>query len=183
MGECTSLWVGLAITAIALLISVCLNVIFYRQRKDSQEIIYPEYVPRRNSFTEIHLTDENPIYGNINQDIQASDEYGFDEVCYEQMKAPRHQQRQRKVAPDQNMCYASLDLTVEKKKRKKRKKQQQTSQELLDVETEGHLPSRSCSIYLNSQQLVEEDEEAIHDDPARIFSMLNKSQTLTTDSV
>ncbi|XP_069046295.1 T-cell receptor-associated transmembrane adapter 1 isoform X2 [Lepisosteus oculatus] len=177
-------------TAIALLISVCLNIVFcLRQRKCEQvpqQIIYPDYAP---SYREEEQIDENPIYGNINQDFEAHEDYDCEEECYEQMKAPRKQQTGKKPAAEPSMCYASLDLTVDKKKRKKHKNRQ-AAQDFLEVETEQTLPSRSSStmvsrnsIYLNSQQLTEESEEAIHEDPAMIFSKFNKSQSIPQDSM
>uniref|UniRef100_A0A8C3RPT4 T cell receptor associated transmembrane adaptor 1 n=1 Tax=Chelydra serpentina TaxID=8475 RepID=A0A8C3RPT4_CHESE len=100
-----------------------------------------------------------------------------DECCYEQMKAqPRRRANEVKVEVESQMCYASLDHSIKEKHRKPRKKKAP----LLEV-NEEEMPSKNStlasqtSIYLNSDQLAAENEpteEAIHDDPIRLFGLI-----------
>uniref|UniRef100_A0A8C0FWW6 Uncharacterized protein n=1 Tax=Chelonoidis abingdonii TaxID=106734 RepID=A0A8C0FWW6_CHEAB len=81
------------------------------------------------------------------------------------------------VNVESQMCYASLDHSIKEKHRKPRKKKAPS----LEV-NEEEMPSKNStlasqtSIYLNSDQLAAENkptEEAIHDDPIRLFSLIH----------
>ncbi|XP_071780760.1 uncharacterized protein LOC139931213 isoform X2 [Centroberyx gerrardi] len=175
MSECNYAWLGLTVTSLALLISVCLNVIFcvLRRRapiyRDTDAHLYPQaYQTERRSEDEghdfhdhnHHELQENPIYGNINTDRD------LQEVCYEMMTKQRTKDSTKPLEPDLN--YASLDLNVAKKRKKKHRHQQgqtqdpsklqnRLSQPLLqptapmavflevEVEVEASLPSRNSS--------------------------------------
>ncbi|XP_036381766.1 uncharacterized protein LOC118775775 [Megalops cyprinoides] len=179
----TGVYVGLALTLLALLISVCLNIIFYslrrqnRRRTDLEEFIYPKpHLVISHEEEELPDNQENPIYGNISTERAGNDPEGDSpRVFYEHMKA-----RCREEKPPQQMdvSYASLDLNVGQKGRKKRRNKQnpkrgqnwagQAQEDFLevDVEVEATLPSRSSSpivsrnsIYLNSHQVALETEE------------------------
>ncbi|KAG7484379.1 hypothetical protein MATL_G00048970 [Megalops atlanticus] len=182
--ECgAGVYVGLALTSLALLISVCLNIIFYslrrknRQRTDLEEFIYPEPCPViSHQEEEVPDHQENPIYGNISTERAGNDpEEDSPRIFYEHMKA---RCREEKPPPQMDVSYASLDLNVGQKGRKKCRNKQnpkrgqnragQAQQDFLevDVEVEATLPSRSSSpivsrnsIYLNSHQVALETEE------------------------
>ncbi|KAJ8402298.1 hypothetical protein AAFF_G00371630 [Aldrovandia affinis] len=209
-------WVYAALTLISLglMISVCLNIVLYRLKpRNSQgevlgEFMYPEaYHMERHEDEEGQGHQENPIYGNINPDRTGAEGIGGGEdVFYEHMNTRSREEK----PPQQDVAYASLDLTVGQKRRKKNRKKQnpkgqnrvgQSSQhEFLEVQSA--LPSRTSSpmmsrnsIYLNSQQVALEtelgweremedhmDSEAVHDDPTRFLCRANQSQVFESDS-
>ncbi|KAI1903456.1 hypothetical protein AGOR_G00027380 [Albula goreensis] len=181
MAECgTGVYVGLALTSLALVISVCLNITFYTlkrqnsQREVPEDYMYPEaYHMERNDDEEEQESQENPIYGNINPERMGAGAISVGEdVFYEHMNT-----RSRGEKPQQpDVAYASLDLTVGQKRRNKKRRNKQgqnrtdqlSHQELLEVEVDMGvaLPSRTSSpmmsrnsIYLNSHQMAHETEE------------------------
>ncbi|XP_033866396.3 T-cell receptor-associated transmembrane adapter 1-like [Acipenser ruthenus] len=174
--SCNIPWVIVSLTVIALIISICIHLLTYnaRRKKEKQPITYRDCEP---SFSEPEYIDENPIYGNINPEVVEVEE--VPEVCYEQMniKAPVRVQRERKAADEHSMCYASLELSAQKQHRKHRKKKN-NSVEFLDTDMEeGKMPSRTNSMYLNSQQLAAGNgDEAIHEDPSLLLSMINTNR-------
>ncbi|KAE8287472.1 hypothetical protein D5F01_LYC13516 [Larimichthys crocea] len=180
MSECKYEVVGLALVTLALLISLCINVILCIRRK---AILrgghyfhnFNDDEPQENHHNHDEQQ-ENPIYGNINADRR-----GSVEVCYEMMTVQHARDRMKSVDPDLN--YASLDLKVANKHKKKNRHQQSHAQgrnklqdqvpvrltppvnAFLEVEADvdTQLPSRDTStmvshssIYLNSQQIAQE---------------------------
>nr|XP_006011152.2 PREDICTED: T-cell receptor-associated transmembrane adapter 1 [Latimeria chalumnae] len=90
------------------------------------------------------------------------------------------------------MCYASLDLCVEKKGRNAGTRTAQ--RDLLNVDTDMRLPSKTNtlasrnSIYLNSDQLIAQNqiaEESIHEDPVKLYTLINANRykTASTDDI
>ncbi|XP_067113599.1 histone-lysine N-methyltransferase set1 isoform X1 [Osmerus mordax] len=138
MTDCNNFWVGLALTATALLISLCLNVVFcylrcrerfYRKDTDD-DLLYPESSQRESGFSPLFVEDqhqqqENPIYGNINTD-RGVPEGNFEEVCYESMTMQRVREVGQPITPaEPDLNYASLDLNMAAQKRKKKRRHQQ----------------------------------------------------------
>ncbi|XP_041127870.1 T-cell receptor-associated transmembrane adapter 1-like [Polyodon spathula] len=170
---CATPWVIVCLTVIALIISLCIHILTYhtRRKKEKKPITYRDYEP---SFLEPEYIDDNPIYGNINPEVVEVEE--VPEVCYEQMniKAPVRVQRERKAAAEHKMCYASLELSAQKKQGKRGKK---NSLDFVDTDMERNMPSRTNSMYLNSQQLADGNgDEAIHEDPSLLLSMINTNR-------
>ncbi|KAG8430055.1 hypothetical protein GDO86_018572, partial [Hymenochirus boettgeri] len=86
------------------------------------------------------------------------------------------------VEAEEQMCYASLDLSPKKarknRNRKVNKNDPQDSEEDQIPPNSESILSKS-SIYLNSEQLTAESnavQDLIHDDPARLYHMINKSR-------
>ncbi|XP_035521911.1 uncharacterized protein LOC118331218 [Morone saxatilis] len=141
MGECKIEVIGLALLSLALLISLCLNVIFWIRRRatlcgDRDECCNPQIYERESLSQDAghyfhnlnhheqeenphndHEQQENPIYGNI-----STDRRGSLEVCYEMMTMKHTRDRMKSLEPDLN--YASLDLKVANKYKKKHRHQQ-----------------------------------------------------------
>ncbi|XP_040006870.1 uncharacterized protein LOC120802784 isoform X2 [Xiphias gladius] len=137
--------VGLVLLFLALLASMCLNVILCVRRRSSlcrdkddccysqiyegeslsqDEGRYFHYLNRHEQEenpNNHHEQQENPIYGNI-----SADRGGSAEVCYEMMTMQRTRDRLQPLEPDLN--YASLDLKVAKKRKKKHHHQQDQTQ-------------------------------------------------------
>ncbi|KAF7206517.1 uncharacterized protein [Nothobranchius furzeri] len=132
--------VPLVLLSLALLISVCLNVIFFlRQRStfckntcchtNASERDFLSQVQRQydsdvnhreeqESPRNHHERQENPIYGNINTDRR-----GSAEDCYEMMTLQRTRESTKPSESDLN--YASLNLKMAKKRKKHRHTQGQ----------------------------------------------------------
>ncbi|XP_070699913.1 uncharacterized protein [Pempheris klunzingeri] len=138
MEDCNLEMLGLALLFLALLISLCLNVIFCIRRKATLcrdecccPQIHEEESPQQDERRYFHNLDheqqenphnhneqqENPIYGNI-----STDRRGSVEVCYEMMTMQSSRDRVKHIEPDLN--YASLDLKLAKKHKKKHRHQQ-----------------------------------------------------------
>lgn len=135
--------VGLVLLSLALLISLCLNVIFCVRWTASlcRDGCWHPHVNEGESLSqnEGHYfhdlnhqeeqenpndhpqQQENPIYGNI-----STDRRGSVEVCYEMM-AMIHT-RDRMKPPQSDLNYASLDLKLAKKRKKKYRYQQGQNQ-------------------------------------------------------
>ncbi|XP_043107130.1 putative uncharacterized protein DDB_G0271982 [Puntigrus tetrazona] len=179
MTDCTSQYVAIALTSIALLISVCLNVAFCLLRRKEKKyganensFEYGDEPLRQDSLRSYRFEDdemerqENPIYGNICLDGGGPFEMS-QEVCYEQMSHASTAKQGLKVQQG-DVSYASLDLTANKKRRKKRKYQKQaqthqaqthpqpTSQQNCidhDDEADITLPSRSSSLMVSRHSI------------------------------
>ncbi|XP_008276084.1 uncharacterized protein LOC103354482 [Stegastes partitus] len=135
--------VPLVLLSLALLVSLCLNIILcIRQRATlcRDESCYPEnpqgvtltqnegqyfhYLNRdeqQENPHDHHEQQENPIYGNISTDSR-----GSVEGCYEMMTMQRTRDCEKPLEPDLN--YASLDLKIAKKHKKKHRHQQSQTQ-------------------------------------------------------
>ncbi|XP_068121428.1 T-cell receptor-associated transmembrane adapter 1 isoform X2 [Hyperolius riggenbachi] len=126
--------------------------------------------------------ENNPIYGNLDQLILEETEA----YCYEPM-ATAHERHQEDVQlePEEQTCYASLDLSPKrpgKNRRKKPKPIKHQNMEDKPVSVNGKILSRP-SIYLNSEELTAEcqaEEDLIHDDPVRIYPSLQKTRKNVT---
>lgn len=198
MAEFSVEHVGLALLSLALLISLIVNVIFcikrrafpctdeccdlhiYERQSSSQDEGHyfhnPNHLEPQENLHNHREQQENPIYGNISTDREAS----VDD-CYETMT---RQHPRDSTKPDLN--YASLDLKVANKHKKKHRHQQGHAQgrnkvqdqlpvrltpptnTFLEVEADmdAQLPSRDTSItvsynsiYLNSHQIAQETED------------------------
>ncbi|KAH1186459.1 T-cell receptor-associated transmembrane adapter 1 [Mauremys mutica] len=164
-----SIWGLLAFMTMALIVSLVINISYCIANKQ-KGYTYRDYQEYNASYDDDY-TEECPVYGNLNQEI-------LDECCYEQMKAqPWRHAKEVKVEVESQMCYASLDHSIKEKHRKPRKKKAPS----LEV-NEEEMPSKNStlvsqtSIYLNSDQLAAENnptEEAIHDDPIRLFGLIH----------
>ncbi|NXX19321.1 TRAT1 protein, partial [Podargus strigoides] len=169
-----SVWGVLAFLSLALVVSLILNISHYMKKKQGNIFCELKVFFHSPSSHDDYYTEDDPVYGNLSQDI-------LEECCYEQMKS----QPQRPVNPLQvesanQMCYASLDHSIKGKRRKPRKK---TDPSLGKDEEER--PSNStmmaskASIYLNSEQLAAEKTaniEAIHDDPIRLMGLIHTTK-------
>ncbi|CAK6953913.1 uncharacterized protein LOC128370914 [Scomber scombrus] len=143
MTDCFTELVGLVVLSLALLISLCLNVIFCVRRTASfcrggcwHRHTSEGESPSQNEGRYIHNLNhheqqedannhceeqENPIYGNI-----STDRTGSSEVCYEMMTMKPT--RDRMKSPESDLNYASLDLKMAKKRKKKYRQQQGQNQ-------------------------------------------------------
>ncbi|NXW88167.1 TRAT1 protein, partial [Alopecoenas beccarii] len=158
-----SVWGVLAFLSLALVVSLILNISHYMKKKQGN---FDDY-----------YTEDDPVYGNLNQDI-------LEECCYEQMKSqPQRPVNQLQVESANQMCYASLDHSVKGKRRKPRRKKGPSLEE--DEEERSSNPTMmtsKVSIYLNSEQLAAEntaDTEAIHDDPIRLMGLIHTTKERT----
>ncbi|KAF4082045.1 hypothetical protein AMELA_G00147180 [Ameiurus melas] len=184
-GKCTGPYVGLSLTSIALLMSVCLNIVLYslrrkdRQNRDVGVPMYRDYFHSERIEEEERQNQENPIYGNIFLDgggTLTMPEYRD----YDQMT--KKGARQAEKSDPEDISYASLDLKLVQK-RKKKKRYQEKQNQMHKVQThpppvaqmrcmemeedcDVALPSRSSSlivsrssIYLNSHQVALKTEE------------------------
>ncbi|XP_017345489.1 uncharacterized protein LOC108277350 isoform X3 [Ictalurus punctatus] len=185
LGDCTGPYVGLSLTSIALLMSVCLNIVLYslrrkdRQNRDVGVPLYQDSIHSDRFEDDERQNQENPIYGNIFVDGGGSltmPEYRD----YDQMT--KKGARQDEKSDPEDVSYASLDLKLVQK-RKKKKRYQEKQNQMHKVQThpppvaqmrrtemgedcDVALPSRSSSlivsrssIYLNSHQVALETEE------------------------
>nr|XP_020495476.1 uncharacterized protein LOC109988364 isoform X1 [Labrus bergylta] len=139
---------------------------------EQQENSLNHHEQQENSLNH-HEQQENPIYGNIRTERQGS--VGG---CYEMMTMQHTRDRMKTLEADLN--YASLDLKLAKKHKKRHRHKHQGRNSLQDqltvhpvnafmvveADLDAHLPSRDTStmvshssIYLNSQQIVQEAEE------------------------
>ncbi|XP_041808605.1 uncharacterized protein LOC121617477 isoform X2 [Chelmon rostratus] len=140
MTECSIAAVALVLLSLALLISLCVNVIFCIRRRASlcidDECCNPHmfegespsqdeghyfhnlnHDEQQENPHNHHEQEENPIYGNISTDRRVSVE-----VFYEMMTMQHTRDRMKSLEPDLN--YASLDLKVANKHKKKHRHQQ-----------------------------------------------------------
>ncbi|NXL55742.1 TRAT1 protein, partial [Chordeiles acutipennis] len=175
-----SVWGVLAFLSLALVISLILNISHYMKKKQGN-IFCELKVFFHSSSSYDYYTEDDPVYGNLNQDI-------LEECCYEQMKS----QTQRPVNQLQvslilfriselgQICYASLDHSIKGKRRKPRRKKDPSSEG--DEEERSSNPTITASkvsIYLNSEQLAAENTaniEAIHDDPIRLMGLIHTTK-------
>ncbi|XP_007893996.1 T-cell receptor-associated transmembrane adapter 1 isoform X3 [Callorhinchus milii] len=184
----TPFWIMLGITLLALIISLIVNVIYCTAAP--RKVPGPKYtaeVKHTHSLVslEIEEIDDAPIYGNVVQD-SVEDQ---NESCYESMTPANKAAVDIKVAESSQMCYASLDLSTEQKKRHRKMENKQVNYDELDLLEDDNLPLKSntlrsrTSIYLNSDQLVfngatkQEEEESIHADPIKLYSMINATRS------
>ncbi|XP_030293085.1 uncharacterized protein LOC115593642 isoform X2 [Sparus aurata] len=140
--HCYIFVLALVLLSLALLFSLCLNVIFCIGRRaiwcrDTDECRDPHvydgeslsqdighYIHNLNHHEQQenphnhHEQLENPIYGNI-----STDRRGSVEVCYEMMTMQHARDRMKPLEADLN--YASLDLKLAKNKQRKKKHYQQ----------------------------------------------------------
>ncbi|XP_074839624.1 T-cell receptor-associated transmembrane adapter 1 [Carettochelys insculpta] len=164
-----SIWGLLAFMTMALVVSLIVNISYCvaSKKKGYTYRDYQEYSPSYDDYTE-----ECPVYGNLNQEILAQEE-----CCYEQMKAqPRRLPKEEKVGAESQMCYASLDHSIKEKHRKPRKKKAPSLEVKEEIPSRNSIMASQTSIYLNSDQLAAENkpvEEAIHDDPIRLFGLIH----------
>ncbi|NWW46922.1 TRAT1 protein, partial [Pedionomus torquatus] len=170
-----SVWGVLAFLSLALIVSLILNISHYMKKKQGNIFCELKRFFHSPSSHDDYYTEDDPVYGNLNQDI-------LEECCYEQMKSqPQRPVNQLQVhlflvEPANQMCYASLDHSIKGKRRKPRRK---TNPSLLgDEEDRSSNPTKAASkvsIYLNSEQLAAENTavEAIHDDPIRLMGLIN----------
>ncbi|XP_066448834.1 T-cell receptor-associated transmembrane adapter 1 [Eleutherodactylus coqui] len=175
--QCVELLVPLVIVSLAFLLSLVINIahcIIKRRKVQTMK-----YCSQGTISYDQQYVENNPIYGNLSLPIL---EYNNDECCYEPMAtAPeRNLEENQQVYPEEQMCYADLDLNPKrsgKHRKKKVKPKNKQSFEELD-KTNVSILSRS-SIYLNSEQLTAEcraEEELIHDDPVRIYHLMKKTR-------
>ncbi|NXJ61495.1 TRAT1 protein, partial [Rostratula benghalensis] len=168
-----SVWGVLAFLSLALIVSLILNILHYMKRKQGNIFCELKLFFHSPSSYDDYYTEDDPVYGNLNQDI-------LEECCYEQMKSqPQRPVNQLQVESANQMCYASLDHSVKGKRRKPRRK--------TDPSLQGGEEERSSnpttvaskvSIYLNSEQLAAENTavEAIHDDPIRLMGLIHPTK-------
>ncbi|GCC24406.1 T-cell receptor-associated transmembrane adapter 1-like [Chiloscyllium punctatum] len=169
------IWGLLGITALALITSVVVNVIYCTaNRQKAPRPIYRSVEQLQSPV--IQEVDENPIYGNLNQDYTG-------ESCYEAMMPNSRSGDDTKMVIDNQMCYASLDLSVERKKRHRKMEKQNLNNDILEDDNmplNSHALTSRPSIYLNSDQLSFNEgrrEETIHDDPVIFYGSIKASQS------
>ncbi|NXT25447.1 TRAT1 protein, partial [Syrrhaptes paradoxus] len=165
-----SVWGVLAFLSLALVVSLILNISHYMKKNQVCELKVFFHSP---SSHDDYYTEDDPVYGNLNQDI-------LEECCYEQMKSQSQRPvNQLQVEPANQMCYASLDHSVKGKRRKPRRKKDPSSEEDEERSSNPTMMASKVSIYLNSEQLAAENTaniEAIHDDPTRLMSLIHTTK-------
>ncbi|XP_053560836.1 T-cell receptor-associated transmembrane adapter 1 [Bombina bombina] len=169
-------WVPLAIVSMAFILSLTVNIVhcILKHRKGKEQKYFSEC-----TVSYEHYVENNPIYGNLNQPILEH----IDDTCYEQMATPQERiEEEIKVEPEQQMCYAALDLSPKKHKKNRKKKinqvENQNCMEDGSSMEHGNVLSRS-SIYLNTEQLTAQcnaKEDLIHDDPVRLYHLIHKTR-------
>ncbi|XP_016336915.1 broad-complex core protein [Sinocyclocheilus anshuiensis] len=183
--ECTSQYVTIGLTSIALLISVCLNVAFSLLRRKGKKYAanenmfeYGDEPLRQDSLRSYRFEDdemerqENPIYGNIC--LEAGGPFEMSpEVCYEQMSHAGTAKQGLKVQQG-DVSYASLDLTANKKRRKKRKYQTQTHPQTHQAQTHPQPASQ--------QNCMDQDDEADVTLPSRSSSLMVSRHSIYLNS-
>ncbi|NWS74096.1 TRAT1 protein, partial [Crotophaga sulcirostris] len=161
-----SVWGALAFLSLALVVSLILNISHYMKKK--QEVFFHSL-----SSYDDYYTEDNPVYGNLSQDI-------LEECCYEQMKSqPQRPVNQLQVEDASQMCYASLDHSAKGKRRKPRRKNDPSLEEDEERSSNPTRMASKVSIYLNSEQLAAENTantEAIHDDPIRLMGLIHTTK-------
>ncbi|NXE79559.1 TRAT1 protein, partial [Cochlearius cochlearius] len=169
-----SVWGVLAFLSLALVVSLILNISHYMKKKQGNMFCELKISFHSPFSYDDYYTEDDPVYGNIHQDT-------LEECCYEQMKSqPQRPVNQLQVESANQMCYASLDLSVKGKRRKPRKKKDPSTEE--DEEERSSNPTVAASkvsIYLNSEQLAAENTanvEAIHDDPIRLMGLIHTTK-------
>ncbi|XP_078088176.1 T-cell receptor-associated transmembrane adapter 1 [Mustelus asterias] len=171
------IWGLLGITVLALMTSLVMNVIYCTaNRQKAPRPIYRSV--KQLQSPAIQEVDDNPIYGNLNQDNTVQDE-----CCYEAMTPANRCGDETKVVIENQMCYASLDLSVERKKKFRKMEKQKPNKDILEddnMSLNTHALTSRPSLYLNSEQLsFNEDgrEETSHDDPVIFYGRINTSQS------
>ncbi|XP_010019553.1 PREDICTED: T-cell receptor-associated transmembrane adapter 1 [Nestor notabilis] len=166
-----SVWGVLAFLSFALVVSLILNISHYMKKKQETKL-YKDYEDNSPSYNN-HYTEDDPVYGNLNQDI-------LEECCYEQMTSqPQRPVNQLQVESANQMCYASLDHSVKGKRRKPRRKTDPSLEEDEERSSNHTTMASKVSIYLNSEQLAAENTakvEAIHDDPIRLMGLIHTTK-------
>ncbi|NXF46332.1 TRAT1 protein, partial [Oceanites oceanicus] len=169
-----SVWGVLAFLSLALVVSLILNISHYMKKKQGNIFCELKVFFHSPSSYDDYYTEDDPVYGNLNQDI-------LEECCYEQMKSqPQRPVNQLQVESANQMCYASLDHSVKGNRRKPRRKKDPSLEE--DEEERSSKPTMMASkvsIYLNSEQLAAENTanvEAIHDDPIRLMGLIHTTK-------
>ncbi|XP_038657792.1 T-cell receptor-associated transmembrane adapter 1-like isoform X1 [Scyliorhinus canicula] len=170
------IWGLLGICVLALMTSLVVNVIYCTANRQKA------HRPINHSDKQLQSTviqvDDNPIYGNLNQENTVEDE-----SCYEAMTPANRYGDETKVVIENQMCYASLDLSMERKKRRRKMEKQKTNNDIpLDdnMPLNTHALTTRPSLYLNSEQLsFNEDrrEETSHDDPVIFYGRINTSKS------
>lgn len=174
---CIELLVPLVIVSLAFILSLGINIAHCVTKQRKVKVI--KYCSQGTiSYDDQHYIENNPIYGNLSLPIL---DHNNDECCYEPMATPHERNMEKiQVYPEEQMCYADLDLSPKrpgKNRKKKAKPKSKQNFEELD-RTNVSILSRS-SIYLNSEQLTAEfraEEELIHDDPVRIYHLMKKTR-------
>ncbi|OWK51874.1 T-cell receptor-associated transmembrane adapter 1 [Lonchura striata] len=158
-----SIWGVLAFLSLALLVSLTLNIVHCIKKKQAK--MHKDYEESNPSYDGYH-TEDDPVYGNLNQDVIGS--------------PPNHS----KITPIEvesanQMCYASLDHSVKRKCRKPRRKKDPSLEEDEEERSSNPMVASKVSIYLNSEQLAAENTakvEAIHDDPIRLMGLIHNAK-------
>uniref|UniRef100_UPI00398F4D93 T-cell receptor-associated transmembrane adapter 1-like n=1 Tax=Pristiophorus japonicus TaxID=55135 RepID=UPI00398F4D93 len=173
-------WGLLGITILALMVSLVMNVIYCTaNRQKAPRPIYRSVKQLQSPV--IQEVEDNPIYGNLNKYFELEGE-----SCYEAMTPTNRSGDETKVVIENQMCYASLDLSVERKKRRRKMEKLKTNNDISDEPEDDHFPinshtlTSSPSIYLNSEQLIFNEgrgEETIRNDSGILYGMVNTSQS------
>ncbi|XP_067848449.1 T-cell receptor-associated transmembrane adapter 1-like [Heptranchias perlo] len=182
IGNChIGVWGLMAIIVLALMVSLVVNVIYCTaNRQKAPRPIYRSVKQLQSPV--IQEVDDNPIYGNLTQD----DTVVEGESYYEAMTPTNRSGDETKVVIENQMCYASLDLSVERKKRRRKMEKQKINNNITEAPEDDNLPVKSHtltsrpSIYLNSEQLAFNEgrrEETIHNDPVILYGMINASRS------
>ncbi|NWZ46402.1 TRAT1 protein, partial [Haliaeetus albicilla] len=169
-----SVWGVLAFLSLALVVSLILNISHYMKKKQGTIFCELNVFFHSPSSYDDYYTEDDPVYGNLNQDI-------LEECCYEQMKSqPQRPVNQLQVESANQMCYASLDHSVKGKRRKPRRKAGPSlEKDEEERSSKATTMASKVSIYLNSEQLAAENTaniEDIHDDPIRLMGLIHTTK-------
>ncbi|XP_072116354.1 T-cell receptor-associated transmembrane adapter 1-like isoform X1 [Mobula birostris] len=175
-------WGLLGVTALALVISLIMNIFYCistnqkapRLRNQSVNQLQrghptqhlPQHSPQGwlppKSSPNINHQPAHPVNFNSSM-IQEEDDYPIygnltqdnaieSEDCYESMTPANRSEDEIKVVTEHQMCYASLDLSDEQKKRR-RKMEQKMNNEKPDIDGNLRTLTSQPSLYLNSDQI------------------------------
>ncbi|XP_040280850.1 T-cell receptor-associated transmembrane adapter 1 [Bufo bufo] len=174
---CVELLVPLVIISLAFILSLMINIA--QCAKKHRKVKAMKYCSRVTLSYDQQYIENNPIYGNLSYPIL---DHNNDECCYEPMSTPheRNTEGDHQMDPEEQMCYADLDLTPKRPDKNRKKKAKMKSKRRFEEmdRTNVNILSRS-SIYLNSEQLTAEcraEEELIHDDPVKIYQLMKKTR-------
>uniref|UniRef100_A0A663NDS2 T cell receptor associated transmembrane adaptor 1 n=1 Tax=Athene cunicularia TaxID=194338 RepID=A0A663NDS2_ATHCN len=153
----------LAFLSLSLVVSLILNISHYMKKKKGNMFCELKILFHSLSSYDDYYTEDDPVYGNLNQDILGKKMYLF--------------RGYNKCMSASQMCYASLDHSVKGKRRKPRRNKNPSLQEDREERSSTTATMASkVSIYLNSEQLAAENTEhveAIHDDPIRLMGLMH----------
>ncbi|XP_071989172.1 T-cell receptor-associated transmembrane adapter 1 isoform X1 [Engystomops pustulosus] len=176
-GPCVELLVLLVLVSLAFLLSITINIVHCTRKH--RKVKAMKYSSQGTISYDHQYIENNPIYGNLSLPIL---DHITDECCYEPMATSheRNMAENQQVDPEEQMCYADLDLDPKRTGKNRKKKAKPKSKQNFEEFDRANVSALSrSSIYLNSEQLTAEyiaQNELIHDDPERLYHLMKKTR-------